>query len=71
MPISSIIRPVLKPEPGGFLKKQPALRAPCGCVSIRLRFDSSIRRAISAASPACKRSVAPKTNSPSLKEVCR
>src|SRR5205085_4854758 len=34
MPSSSISLPVERLVPGGFLKKQPALRAPCGCESM-------------------------------------
>ena len=71
IPISSIIFPVLRPEPGGFLKKQPAERAPCGCVAKRFCLASSIRALIFSGSSGLSLSVQPSSSSPSLKEVWR
>src|SRR6266511_1078739 len=69
MPISSMILPVPILPAGGFLKKQPAEREPCGCVAIRRDFASSIRARIFSGSSGVNRKVAPSNNSPSLKDV--
>ena len=61
--------PVPTAAAGGFLKKQPADRDPCGCVAMRRDFASSMRARIFSGSSRVSRRVAPSNNSPSLNEV--